>query len=103
MIETRLYLKALKIVNAYHEQIRKEALEVGHIQQIKIGKAYQNLENVQPYDSVECTTVHSSSRKHLTKGKEYEVTRVEYSRFEIVTDSGKKKWYNNTNQHFKLL
>lgn len=103
MIENRLYQKALKIVLAYHEQTKQEAIEIAELKGFKVVRKYRSLEEVQPEDTIVCNNVHSASRKHLTKNKEYKVTRVKWGRFEIEVDSGIKKWYVDNNNHFDLI
>lgn len=104
MIEKRLYLKALEIVNAYHGQIRLEALEVKQIEGFKQVRVYRDLDREnepQPGDFVKCVFKHSASQ--FTLNKEYEILRIVYDRFEIMNDQGKKKFHNLTTTHFKLI
>lgn len=103
MITREEYDEAERIVLAYHRQI---LTVIGSVE-YKHSKT-KHLYDVKTGDYVECTFVHSASKNHLTKGKKYEVIRTEdfYSsggRFEIETDSGKNKWYYNTNKHFKVV
>jgi len=101
MIETRLYLKALEIVNCYHEQVRKEALEVKVTQGFKVVRDYRDLRLVEPDDTVICVFKHLSSKFTITR--EYKVLRTDDYRFIIENDNGVKKWMHKTNGHFKLL
>lgn len=100
MITKDQYEEAERIVLAYHRQI---LTVVGSVR-YEYSKPVKSLEKLEVGDSVECVFVHSSSTKHLTKGKKYPVERVEEDyRFTIVVDSGKKKSYYLTNQHFKVV
>jgi len=98
MVSMKKYLKALKIVNAYHEQIQLQAQSIINPTQI-----YKELEQVQIGDQVKCIYVHSSSTNHLTIEKQYQVLNTDHSRFMIQVDSNRKKWYYKTNNHFRLL
>lgn len=103
MITKEQYEEAERIVLAYHRQILTVIGSVKHEH-----SKTKTLEDVKEGDYVKCVFVHSASTKHLTKDKDYKVLRVEAfynsgGRFEIETDSGKKKWYYNTNQHFKVV
>lgn len=103
MITNEVYQKALAIVTAYHDQIRLEAIEIKEIFESRSKKEFRNLEEVTSGDSVKCLFVHSSSTKHLTIEKEYEVLNTDGYRFQIKVDSEVKKWYYKTNTHFKLI
>lgn len=103
MITREEYDEAERIVLAYQKQI---LTVIGSVQYEH--KKSKRQDDVKEGDLVECVFVHSASTKHLTKGKNYPVLRTEqfYSdggRFEIETDSGKKKWYYTTNKHFKVI
>lgn len=100
MITREEYDEAERIVLAYQKQI---LTVIGSVR-YEHSKPVKSLEKVEVGDYVECTFVHSSSTKHLTKGKKYQVTRVEEDyRFTILVDSGIKKSYYLTNQHFKVV
>lgn len=100
MITREKYDEAERIILAYHRQI---LTVIGSIKN-EHSKSSKSLENVKEGDYVECIFVHSASKKHLSKGTRYEVLRVEEDyRFTIVVDSGKKKSYYLTNQHFKVI
>ncbi|TDO68753.1 hypothetical protein EV143_12015 [Flavobacterium chryseum] len=104
MITNEVYLKALEIVNAYHEQVRLEALEIRQIEEFKQVRVYRRLDREnepQPGDFVKCVFKHSSSK--FTLNKEYEIIRIVYDRFEIMNDEGKKKFHNLTTTHFQLI
>lgn len=100
MITKDQYEEAERIVLAYHRQI---LTVIGSVR-FEHSKPVKSLEKVEVGDYVECFFVHSASTKHLTKDKKYLVIRVEEDyRFTIVVDSGKKKSYYLTNQHFKVV
>jgi len=103
MITNEVYQVALGIVNAYHEQVRLEALEIKEIIENKAIQKFRNLKEVEPGDKVKCTYVHAASIKNLTFEKEYEVLNTDSYRFLIKGDSGTKKWYHKDNGHFKLF
>lgn len=103
MITKDQYEEAERIVLAYHRQILTVIGSVRY-ENSKPVKPVKSLEDVEEGDSVECIFVHSASTKHLTKGACYTVIKVEEDyRFTIVVDSGKKKSYYLTNQHFKVV
>lgn len=100
MITREEYDEAERIVLAYQRQI---LTVIGSVQN-EHSKPSKSLEDVKEGDYVKCVFVHSASTKHLTKNKEYEVILVQEGyRFMIKTDSGKKKSYYLTNQHFKVV
>ncbi|RUT68674.1 hypothetical protein D0817_20150 [Flavobacterium cupreum] len=104
MITNEVYLKALEIVNAYHEQVRLEALEIRQIEEFKQVRVYRRLDREnepQPGDFVKCIFKHSASS--FTRNKDYEILRVDNQRFQIENDKGVKKWHFLSTQHFKLL
>ncbi len=105
-IETEAYLIALQIVNVYHEEIRKEALEVAEM--LGASKIQnKNKESMQTGDFVECIDVHGNSIDNLTKGKEYEVVNFRIGHrdryFTIITNKGQKREYNCKNAQFKAI
>ena len=104
MITREEYDEAERIVLAYQRQI---LTVIGSVRHENL-KCVKSLDKVESGDYIECTFVHSASKNHLTKGKKYEVTRRKdfrngEGRFEILTDSNKKKFYYTTNQHFKVV
>ncbi|EJL66297.1 hypothetical protein PMI10_00645 [Flavobacterium sp. CF136] len=101
MITREVYLKALDIVEAYHDQVRLESLNIKEVVEPK--QKLKDLEEVEIGDFVKCVFVHSASTIHLTKEKKYEVINTDNYRFMIETDSGKKKWYHKDNGHFRAL
>lgn len=108
MITKEVYLKALSIVEAYHNQVRLEVLEIKTIEEKPIEK-YKNMYYVEVGDFVECIEVHGNSINNLTKGQKYEVqrTRLSYNERDkyifIRVNSGKLKEYNVKNTQFKAL
>jgi hypothetical protein len=100
MITREEYNAALDTVEAYHRQL----LTIVDIVERQEKKITKSLEDVKEGDFVECVFVHSSSTKHLTKGKNYEVLRVlEDHKFGIKSDAGVSKWYYLTSTHFKVI
>ena len=108
MITNEVYQKALAIVNAYHEQVRLEALEIKEILEKPIQK-HKNMWSIEVGDFVECVEVHKNSVNNLTEGEKYEVKRTKLSYNErdkyiyIRVNSGKLKEYNVKNTQFKAL
>jgi len=104
MISKEVYLKALSIVETYHDQVRLEALEVKAVQ-----SNHKSKDDLQVGDFVECVEVHGNSINNLTKGEKYEVSRTRLSYNErdkyifIRVNSGKLKEYNVKNTQFKAL
>jgi hypothetical protein len=104
MIDKRLYLKALRIVEEYHEQTKENARLVKEIEGFKTVRVYRNLDSendAQPGDFVTCVFKHSASS--FTRNKDYEILRVDSDRFQIENDKGTKKWHYKSNKHFKLI
>ena len=101
MIEKRLFLKALAIVEAYHEQTMERAKAIKEIENCKVIRVVRNLNDVQPTDKVICIFKHSASA--FTKNAEYEVHRTDNYRFMIENNNGVRKWMYKTNQHFQLI
>lgn len=100
MITKDEYEEAERIVLAYQRQMLTVISSVREYHK----NGSKSLEDVQEGDSVQCVFVHSSSKKHLTKDKEYEVIFVQADyRFMIKTDSGKIKAYYLTSKHFKVV
>lgn len=98
MISKRTYLKALAIVEAYHAQIG-----------LSVIPARQPIETeIKRGGFVTCITVWKQSATNLTIGNHYNVIRVKHfeygreSRFEIITDSGKRRWYDVENSQFEI-
>ncbi|MGH2666079.1 hypothetical protein [Flavobacterium sp.] len=98
-ISQKKYLKALAVVQAYHEQIGLTTVAPS------VHK-YKALEELKAGDSVESIHVHSASS--LTLNKVYPIHRIKPSynsrfRFSIFDDNGKEKFYFSDNGHFKAL
>lgn len=109
MIKEKTFLKAFAICLAYQEQIKQK---VDILQQGQINKnvpKYKRNDEIEIGDFVEVVEVHSHSKNNLTKGKSYEVVNIHVSynqqdkQFFIITDLGKKKFYNAKNAQFKAL
>lgn len=99
MITEKEFLAAVETIEAYHRQIMTVVSSVNSIQK----KTSKSLEDVQEGDFVTCVFVHASSKKHLTKGKSYEVVRVlDGHKFGIKSDAGVSKWYYLTSTHFTV-
>lgn len=108
MIKRKKYLKALKIVEAYHAQILAGVSLVNEAEN-QTKNTYKDKEKLEVGDFVECIEVHKNSAESLTKEEKYEVLRTELSYngsekyFSIRVDSGKLKKYNCKNTQFKAL
>ncbi|MHC0442328.1 hypothetical protein [Flavobacterium sp. 3-210] len=102
MITKEVYLKALGIVEAYHIQIRLEALEIKEVQE-KPKQQYKNKEHLNVGDAVECVEVHGNSKGNLTIGKEYPVKRINGHYFYVENDQGKIRHYSFSNSQFRAL
>lgn len=103
MISKEVYLKALSIVEAYHDQVRLEVLEIKTIEEKpkELKPNLRDLDYVEQGDFVKSVLVHAASS--FTKDKDYEVLRTNDWQFEIMNDNGKKKWIGKSNLHFKLI
>ena len=97
MITREEYLKALDIVEAYHEQLNLSIVR----------RSYKSLAETEIGESIEVVAVHEQSLKCLTQGKKYEIVNTEGDRhfkyIWIIDDNGKRKRYNSTNRMFKAL
>src|SRR5687767_10812389 len=98
MISKGTYLKALAIVEAYHAQIGLQANP----------KRQPIVTEIKRGGFVTCVIVWKQSAANLTIGNHYNVIRVKHfeygreSRFEIITDSGKRRWYDFENPQFEI-
>ena len=97
MITREEYLKALDIVEAYHEQLNLSIVR----------RSYKSLAETEIGDFIEAVAIHEQNRKCLTQGRKYEVVDTEGGRhfkyIWIVDDNGKRKRYHSTNRMFKAL
>lgn len=103
-ITEKKYLKALKIVRAYHQQIEKEISEIPKkVENFKT----KSKEDVEAGDCLECIEVHGNSTDNLTKGKRYGIVNTDTQQrskyFTIITDKGTKRSYNCKNSQFKVV
>ena len=91
MITRHKYLKALDIVEAYHQQTRK------------LIDKYKAKSDMEIGEYVECVDVYMHSRDCLTRGKRYEVIDLFSQYFVIRNDNGIRRKYQFSNFQFKGL
>lgn len=106
MVTRKKYLKALKIVKAYHQQIENEVSEFQ--KKLENSKSlHKNKEDLKAGDFVECVEVHGNSKDSLTVGKKYEVRRTKKTTnslmFYIYNDKDQLRHYKDENTQFKAL
>lgn len=85
MITREEYLKALDIVEAYHEQLN-----------LSIAKcSFSKIKDLQETDYVEVIKVDTNTKNSLTVGKKYQILRFSKNKYQftIIDDNGKEKNY----------
>lgn len=89
------YLKALAIVESYHNQLNLQidAIRFTKIKDLNVG------------DFVRCTHVDGNTKKCLTVGKDYRIEGFSGSKhfFVIIDDHGKEKQYVTHRSAFKPI
>jgi hypothetical protein len=85
MITREEYLKALDIVEAYHEQLNLQIVR----------RSFYKVEDLQETDFVEVVKVDTNTQKSLTVGKKYQILRFSENKYQftIIDDNGKEKQY----------
>ena len=106
MVTRKKYLKSLKIVKAYHQQIENEISEFQ--KKLENSKSlHKNKEDLKAGDFVECVEVHGNSKEGLTVGLKYEVQRTKKTTssliFYIINDKDQLRHYKEENTQFKAL
>ena len=85
MIIREEYLKALDIVETYHEQLNSQIVR----------RSFSKVKDLQETDFVKCMKVDTNTKKCLTVGKEYQILSFNEGKytFTINDDNGNEKKY----------
>ena len=85
MITRKEFLKALDIVEAYHQQLNLSIVK----------RSFSRVKDLQETDFVEVVKVDSNTKRSLTVGKKYQIIRFSESKYQftIIDDNGKEKQY----------